>query len=525
MNRVAIIDLGSNSIRFIIMEVAKDGTYRLIYQEKKAIRLAEGMTQESPFLTEEAQERALSCLSVYRHIIQTHDVTKILAVATAAVRNAENGSSFLKKVRTLTNIPMTIISGKQEASLGFSGVIHTIALSDFLLFDLGGASLEISVVKNHKRLHSISIPTGALTLTEKFHSQGTLSPATVKKIQTYVKNQLKNIPWLWNTGLPLVGIGGTLRNLGKIHQRKTNYPLAKIHNYEITSKNLLSIISQVVNATADERKKISGLSPERNDIISAGALIIGELVKCSNAKQIIISGCGLREGLFYHWYDPLYDKEGAQYKNMLISSAKNFYRTLPHEQNIHTHFVTALALSMFDQWQEALSLPLRLRNLLYTAGLLHDTGKTINYYNHERHSTYMISHARIYGWTHKEQIMCGLLTAFHHRFSGKLLKTLPEISLLTEKDIDQVKILSCLIALSEALDESYDASISQVICTAKDNHLEMRIYLSCKDISFYQYTTKTPIESFSKLCRRPLHVSWYPDSQKKALLKLIADVL
>ena len=97
MNRIAIIDLGSNSIRFIIMEISKDGVYRLIYQEKKPIRLAEGMTLKSPLLTEHAQERALHCLQVYRHIADAYQVTKIIAVATAAVRNAHNGSSFLKK--------------------------------------------------------------------------------------------------------------------------------------------------------------------------------------------------------------------------------------------------------------------------------------------------------------------------------------------------------------------------------------------------------------------------------------------
>ena len=165
MERIAIIDLGSNSIRFIIMQIGEHGAYKLIYQEKKSIRLAEGMTLTSRLLTEEAQQRALSCLAVYSHIIEVQKIKKVLAVATAAVRNAINGASFLKRVRMSTGIPMTIISGKAEAALGFSGVSHTIDQKDFLLFDLGGASVEISLVKNKKRIHSISIPIGAVTLT------------------------------------------------------------------------------------------------------------------------------------------------------------------------------------------------------------------------------------------------------------------------------------------------------------------------------------------------------------------------
>ena len=525
MNRIAIIDLGSNSIRFIIMEISKDGVYRLIYQEKKPIRLAEGMTLKSPLLTEHAQERALHCLQVYRHIADAYQVTKIIAVATAAVRNAHNGSSFLKKVRSLTHIPMTIISGKQEAALGFIGVLHTIPMSDFILFDLGGASLEISLVQNHKRIHSVSIPIGALTLTEKFKTGGHVSPSIIKNIQNYIKERFTKIPWLAKAKLPLIGIGGTVRNLGKIYQRKANYPLPKVHQYQISAKNLLPLITHISQCTPEERRKIPGLSPERNDIITAGALIIGELIKYTQTKYITISGCGLREGLFYHWYAPIYDPKGETYKNMLISSTRNFYNTFPHENDKHTRFVTALALSLFDQWQQTLQLPNYVRNILYTAALLHDTGKYINYYNHEKHSTYMISHARIYGWTHKEQIMCAVTCAFHHRFSAKVLKSIPEISILNEKDLIQVKTISCILALAEALDAGYDESISQIIGNTKKEILNLRVYLKGNHLHIYQYTTKQITETFRKIINRPLHIEWYPDSQKQELIQLMADLL
>lgn len=225
MNRIAIIDLGSNSIRFIIISVSAKGIYQLIYQEKRSIRLAEGMSDDSPFLTDAAQNRAIDCLKVYAHLAKVHQVTKTLAVATAAVRTARNGSSFLKRVHSAANIPMTIISGKQEAALGFSGVIHTIDTSEFLLFDLGGASIEISLVKNKKQLHSVSIPIGAVSLTEKFKSSGLLSAAEIKHIRSYIKSKLQSIPWLPKSPIPVIGIGGTIRNLAKIHQRYSGYPL------------------------------------------------------------------------------------------------------------------------------------------------------------------------------------------------------------------------------------------------------------------------------------------------------------
>ncbi len=524
MRHIAVIDLGSNSIRFVIMQVNPSGTYKLIYQEKKSIRLAEGMISSSPFLTESAQQKAINCLKVYRHIADIYHVTKILAVATAAIRNAQNGASFLKRVRSDTQIPMTIISGKQEAALGFSGVIHTIDADDFLLFDLGGASVEISLVKNKKRMHSVSIPVGAITLTEKFQSSGTVSAKTVKNIQSHISEKLKAVPWMPKKSLPVIGVGGTVRNLAKIYQRRTGYPLPKLHNYQMPADGLFSVIDTIIASTVEDRKKISGLSSERADIIIAGALLVGEIIKYTHAKELTVSGCGLREGIFYHWYDPIYDKHKYHCRNMLISSAKNYAPPLSPEESFHTKYVTALALSMFDQWQKEHGCSDRMRLLLYTAGLLHDAGKTVNYYGHARHSGYIIANAHIFGWSHKEQIMCSLVAAFHHGFSGRVLKSLKESRLLTTEDIRQVKLLSCFLSLAEGLDESYEQCVSQIICTCSAGY-DLRIYLDRNHFHVPAHATQKISSSFEKLTGSPLSIQWFPGSQKKSLIKDLADTL
>lgn len=407
MDRIAIIDLGSNSIRFIVMQIGEQGSYKLIYQEKKSIRLAEGMTQETRLLTEEAQERALKCLTVYAHIIEVQKVKKVLAVATAAVRNAVNGASFLKRVHMTTGISMTIISGRAEAALGFSGVIHTIDRKDFLLFDLGGASVEISLVKNKKRLHSVSIPYGAVTLTEMFQSSGTVSQSKLTEMKKFIQAKLDKITWFPDTPLPVIGVGGTVRNLAKVHQRSTGYPLPKLHNYNLPSEDLFEMVKDITSKTFEERQRISGLSSERADIIIAGALTVQEIIRKAKSSYLTISGCGLREGLFFHYYDPIYDKDGDKRQHMLINSVKNYLHTVTGEYAFHSRYVTALALSMFDQWKHVHGLSSRMRTLLMAAGFLHDAGSMINYYNHARHSAYIAANAHIFGWSQKEQV-CAL---------------------------------------------------------------------------------------------------------------------
>lgn len=513
MDRIAIIDLGSNSIRFIVMQIGEQGSYKLIYQEKKSIRLAEGMTQETRLLTEEAQERALKCLTVYAHIIEVQKVKKVLAVATAAVRNAVNGASFLKRVHMTTGISMTIISGRAEAALGFSGVIHTIDRKDFLLFDLGGASVEISLVKNKKRLHSVSIPYGAVTLTEMFQSSGTVSQSKLTEMKKFIQAKLDKITWFPDTPLPVIGVGGTVRNLAKVHQRSTGYPLPKLHNYNLPSEDLFEMVKDITSKTFEERQRISGLSSERADIIIAGALTVQEIIRKAKSSYLTISGCGLREGLFFHYYDPIYDKDGDKRQHMLINSVKNYLHTVTGEYAFHSRYVTALALSMFDQWKHVHGLSSRMRTLLMSAGFLHDAGSMINYYNHARHSAYIAANAHIFGWSQKEQVMCSLLCAFHHGFSGKYTKNNDASKILSEEEMLDVRKAALFLALAEGLDESQEQCITQVICTSAKDAMDLRIYTSRNNFDVPAHATGHLLREFEKVFRVPLRVQWFPGSR------------
>ena len=515
MDRIAIIDLGSNSIRFVIMQIGSHGSYKLIYQEKKSIRLADGMTPDSRQLTEEAQQRALKCLSVYAHIITVQKVKKVMAVATAAVRNAINGASFLKRVRLTTGIPMTIISGKAEASLGFSGVIHTIDRKDFLLFDLGGASVEISLVRSKERIHSISIPIGAVTLTELFQSSGTVSTEKINEIKSFIQEKLSKIPWFPKEPMEVIGIGGTVRNLAKIHQRASSYPLPKLHNYNLPVENLFAMVKSICSKSYEDRQKISGLSSERADIIIAGVLVVQEIIRKARASYLTVSGCGLREGLFFHYHDPIYDQEGHWKDDMLLSSVKNYLYTLPLEYDFHTSYVTAIALSLFDQWKKIHHLNDRMRRILAAAGLLHDTGAIINYYSHARHSAYITANAHIFGWSHREQLMCALLCAFHHGYSSKFMKANAHVRILSDVQMKEVRMLALFLALAEGLDESHEQCITRLICTSSPQAMDLRIYTSQENFDVPAHAVKALYRDFEKNFRLPLRIQWFPGSSSK----------
>lgn len=511
MEQVAVIDLGSNSIRFIIIEITQNGSHKLVYQEKESIRLSAGILENNMCLTEEAQQRALKLLSVYAHIIESQHIRTVLAVATAAVRNARNGASFIKRVRAKTGIPMTVISGYAEATLGFSGVIHTIDEKDFLLFDLGGASIEISLVKNKKRVKSISIPIGAVTLTQKFDSSDEISSSQHKEMEEFISSQLHRISWLPKSGLPVIGIGGTVRNLAKMHQRKTGYPLPKLHNYRLPVKELFKMIDFLSRTSAHERENISGLSEERTDIIIAGSLVIEQLLEMVNAEELIISGCGLREGVFFRYYDKKYDHKKDYLKNMLVNSVKNYRHSIPLHDGAHASHVTKMALTMFDQWKPLHRMHGRERKLLMTSALLHDAGMLINYYSHARHSAYLTANARIFGLSHKEQIMCAFIVAFHHGYSRKFMKNTPYTDMLEDEDWDTVRQLACFLQLAEALDEANDRTVEKIVCSGTSHSADMRVYFSTDNVDILAHAVTPIIPVFRKLFEKPLIIEWFPE--------------
>ena len=189
MKRVALIDLGSNSVRFVISEITDSGSYRLVYQQKESIRLSEGMWTHQ-MLTKPAMERAIKTLKSLSHMARDMGVTEIQGIATAAVRLATNGNSFIRRVYTETGIPLRAISGEEEAYLGFLGVVNTIGLDDFIVFDLGGASVEISLIEHRQLKKSVSLPMGALVMTGQFKSGHEFTNAEYKRMIRHIQEVL-----------------------------------------------------------------------------------------------------------------------------------------------------------------------------------------------------------------------------------------------------------------------------------------------------------------------------------------------
>ena len=513
MKRVALIDLGSNSVRFVISEITDSGSYRLVYQQKESIRLSEGMWTHQ-MLTKPAMERAIKTLKALSHMAKAMGVTEIQGIATAAVRLATNGNSFIRRVYAETGIPLRAISGEEEAYLGFLGVVNTIGLDDFIVFDLGGASIEISLIENRQLKKSVSLPMGALVMTGQFKLGHEFTKTEYEAMVDHIQSLLKRENWLKDAKLPLIGIGGTARNIAKMDQREKNYPIPKLHNYKVKKTTIEALFQRVKETPWEERKKIPGLSSERADIIVAGMSIIRELIEYTKASSIIVSGCGLREGLFFQYYGQHYDGQEFLQKTGIIDdivthSTLNILRSFtPHDVD-HSLYIAKLAKQIYKQWKELMPEGERLKLILKVASLLHDLGKQINYYSHARHSAYMIINSNLYGLSHREQLLSAFIASYSHGANSKFIKQSPYLSLLKEGDREIIQKLSFPLAIAEALEESHERTIYSIQSHIRDRQIDMNVEVKTLN---YIPMMEMAIEKLKKQCKkefkRELVIHW-----------------
>ncbi len=459
MQRIAIIDIGSNSARLVISHIYKNGAYNMVYNQKEALRLSQKVDRKN-MLTEAAFASTIETMKSFAYMCKIYRVDKTIAVATAAIRNAYNGADLVSRVMEETGIQLHIISGNTEAYISYLGVINTLDVRDGIIFDLGGGSTELILFQDRQIVESVSLPLGAVNTTGMFNTRNVMPPNVYSDLSFFITSNLDRYPWLKQQGLPLIGVGGTARTVAKMIQRSKKYPATKIHNYSMTAQTFRAHFNKLRDTNLEQRKKISGLSSERSDIILAGCSIISCLFDVCNSKKLIVSGCGLREGLFFDYYCKAHNLPLVA-NNILQRSRENILKLYTPDTS-HSKHITALALNMFDSWPKLHGLNKGYRKLLETAALLHDIGITINFYSHARHSAYMIQNAQLFGLSHKEQVITAAIAGWHNGVSKNYFKDKFYKDMLDDEDWVSINKLALLLALAESLDYSQTNLINNI---------------------------------------------------------------
>lgn len=297
MQRISVIDLGSNSVKLVNFNISPDNSYQAYQQETATVRLAEDLN-DGGNLKEEPVSRTINALKLFREIINVQGIRHVVAVATSAVREATNRDEFLDRVYVETGFRFRVLTEEEEALYSYAGAIHSLRLPSVLFFDIGGGSLELVSSSQFEIRKVYSLPLGTLRLKQMFSDEdGVISQKSFEKMNSYVLELLPSRKELQLEGdAILVGVGGTLRAMAKYHQHITGYSLDKIHNYKIPAKAIHSISNRFLNTKPEKIAKISTISNNRAETIAAGSCLIDTLMRRLGFEEITVSAQGLREG-------------------------------------------------------------------------------------------------------------------------------------------------------------------------------------------------------------------------------------
>lgn len=455
--RIAAIDVGSNSIRQIIADVRPDGTIEVVDEMKAHPRLGSGMDKRGA-LSPEAMDLAVETLQKMAMLAKQFGAGRVEAVATSAVREAENGEFFVARVKQATGLRLRMLKGEDEARLMFrSALAHfDLGAGRTVVLDIGGGSLEIALSAEGVVDRLTSLPLGAIRMTERF---GDPDGCRVKKLRKYVRKQVKTVisktDW---RGAQVIGSGGTFTNLAGMYLTRQGIFSAKsVHGTVIPREEVEHILEWIAAMSDEERRSTPGLNADRADIIVAGVAVIAEVLARIEARELRVSRFGIREGLLL---------ESARVMPVVADPGEGRERSIRelaercHYEQKHSLTVQALALNLFDALAPRLDLTPVDRQVLADAALLHDIGYHINYDRHHKHSYHLILHADLLGVTPEEQVLIANVARYHrgreprkkHRNYGELDKALRQ----------RVKKLAGILRVADGFDRGHVGSVEGV---------------------------------------------------------------
>ncbi len=458
--RIGAIDVGSNSIRLVIAEYDPDTGFRVIDEIKDQPRLAFGVAATG-LLSTSARARAFAALKRMKEIADRRGVTRLVAVATSAMREARNGQSFARRVRHELGIPLEIIDAQREARLSWRSVAHHFRLENdrTIVADIGGGSLELIGAVDGLVEITTSLPLGAVRVTEEYLPGHRDQRTEVASLRRRIRPQLrKALPWRdWTNGT-LIGSGGSFTNLARMAAARRGILGEAIHGTTVGTGEVESLLEWLCTMTAEQRALVPGLNPQRADIILAGLAVVAELMSMLAARQITVSAYGLREGL-------LLEMVGAEHPAKVVDQLRLYREFVDrcHGERRHVEQVRILALSLYDQLANALGCTLEERPLLEAAALLHDVGQLVSFRRHHLHSYQLIMHADRLGLSAADRFMVALISRYHRK-RGPSRKDV-DFALLSKGDQAIVQRLSGILRVADGFDRGHTAAVERLMVT------------------------------------------------------------
>mgnify|MGYP000212272885 CR=1 FL=1 len=480
--RLAAIDIGTNSIRCIVVEVCGDADYRILDDEKAAVRLGAGL-YTSGTICSESWQAAGEALCRMRSIATGFGVRAVEAVATSAVRKADNGREFLDDMQERGGFPIRLISGGEEAELAaLSAWRHfDMAQTRHALLDIGGGSAEIVLATGDHIEEIYSLEAGAVFMTDRFLSREPILKSDLKRLQKYLLKQSRR--FIDQNGFHLqhlVGSGGTVTNIGRAVMAQRGEAFGSVHGYDVLHSDIVHLLTMLSRMTPKERAAVPGINPERGDIILAGIAVVDGLMRGLGTNVLKVNERGIREGLIIRSLQKHDLVSDAVLTPDWRSSVESLARSCQANLN-HARQVARLSLQLFDGLREQNILSDRDRILLEAAALLHDIGYFISYKSHHKHSYHLIRHARLDGFSSREKELVANVARYHRRSLPK--KKHPNFNHFSAADRRLIELLGGILRLADGLDRCRNQRVADLRCHLDGDRFQLALRANSGDLA------------------------------------------
>lgn len=469
---LAAIDIGTNSFHMVVARIGEIGegsdargpAFEVIEREKEMVRLGSS-SGDMKRLEPEAIDRGVAALHRLARVAAIHGAD-IHAVATSAVREAENADDFIRRAREEAGVEVDVIAGVEEARLIHLGVLQSVPVFDrrLVLIDIGGGSTEILVGERGETLAAGSLKLGAIRLSRRFFGGERNHPGAVESCRRHIRSVLAPMvrevePLGFEVAVASSGTAETVAAL--VHARRGGAPLRTYNNFEMTAAEISEVVASIAACDSiEDRRRLPGMDASRADIILGGALVLEQSVLELGISSIIISDYALREGVLL---DALSRRRGAtlhHLQDLRRRSVMHLVETMD-EDPAHSERAAALTLELFDGLAVLLGLGDDTRELLEAAALLANVGLSVSHSEHHKHSYYVIRHSdRLAGFTDHEIELIALVARYHRKSSPKLKH--PEFARLRPDEQERVRSMAAILRMGIAFDRSHRAPVASI---------------------------------------------------------------
>jgi exopolyphosphatase/guanosine-5'-triphosphate,3'-diphosphate pyrophosphatase len=506
--RIAAIDIGTNSVHMIVVQVRHDLSFEVIDREKAMVRLGAGGL-DGRALTAEAMSAALQALSKFRRLAESRQVDVLLAAATSATREARNGGEFLARIERDTGIRSRVITGVEEARLIHQAAVYGVNVGSgrAVVIDVGGGSVEITLGTAADIQFVRSFKVGVIRLTERFVRTDPLSPRDERRMVKHILEEVdRHCEQITIAGFDrVIGTSGTILSLGSVAATMARgMPPGELRNLRVSAKQMRRVRKAVLKLDLEQRLSLPGLDPRRADLTVAGAVLLDTLLRRLGADELTLCDLALREGLVLDYIRRNRKKiaradaipDVRRRSTIELSERCNY-------QADHAQHVARLALALFDQTRGIHGLSDREREWLEYAALMHDLGTHISFDRHHRHSYYLIKNGDLRGF-HPDEIEVMALVARYHR-RGTPKQSHDEYARLPSPLRRTIRTLSSILRVAESLDRSHGQVITAL--DLQDRGGDMLLNISTNgDAELEVWATGRHLRPFEQLLRKPVRL-------------------